>query len=217
MKDLLESFIFVSLLTFVPKVLVGSTYVLLFAACVSHAHETGRDRADALYQKALEASAPEYSEGTIREGVRLLDEALRYDSDHEPSLDYRATLLMTLGRTSEALADLERLFALRGTAETGFSLCMAWEYVTEDSPQTRRCFRDIVRLYEARIDGPPHLDENYLMALKMADEAAFETALDQALREVGSEAEMWGPEGFNLEILRMDRHAILDELYSSGR
>jgi len=185
------------------------------AACGPSSKDATGNSPEQLYEQAYEVSSPEYGIEDKEEGLRLLSLALDKNPNFKKALNYRIGLLIADGRTEEAIKDLEHLHKLTGHPEIGFSLCMAREYVKGSPDSLESCYQSVADKFADIIEGKLHLDLRYLMALKMADEKAFEAAKAKALSEVGPDAALWGPEQYLFEVLEMDRRKYVEEIHGA--
>ncbi|MDN3517519.1 hypothetical protein QWY84_07860 [Aquisalimonas lutea] len=198
-----------------PRTIPGIAVVVMLAILVACTEGSeSPTTADELHERAQSALGRSGTAQDHQRALELLDEALRIDSNHVPSLRSQVRLLVRAGRDREALGRARRLAEVSGQASDQLYRCMLIERVERENPVPLSCYHDVVERYETPETPQIERDLNYLVALKLADSPRLSDQLEQ--HKARSAASKEDPNWLTDWIANSSRKEIVDQFTRIG-
>ncbi|MEX0871078.1 MAG: tetratricopeptide repeat protein [Aquisalimonadaceae bacterium] len=184
--------------------------ISLFWGCTSRAPD--EPAATGLYEQAALVLVEGRDRKHLEQALELTTLAIEKDPDYSHALNMRAQLLLELGRPNEAVADMERLVAIKDYPEGRMRLCLVKDAAPGHEKDTNACYHAVAVAYKEAEGEMAYRNINYLIALKMANAPTFQAEADRFIAEIDENSANWNPSyDFNRELLEMDRHEVFEE------
>lgn len=198
-----------------PRTIPGIAVVVMLAILVACTEGSeSPTTADELHERAQSSLGRSATAQDHQSALELLDEALRIDPDHVPSLRSQVRLLVRAGRDRKALERARRLAEVSGQTSDQLYRCMLIERVERENQAPLSCYRDVVERYEAPETPQIERDLNYLVALKLADSPRLSDQIEQ--HKARSEASKEDPHWLTDWIANSSRKEIVDQFTRIG-
>ncbi|WP_372972175.1 hypothetical protein [Marinobacter sp.] len=165
------------------KQLLALAAVLLLASCSTHAEQSPED----LNAEALQLMHSGADQQELERVLELTGKAIELDRAYLPARSVRINALIQLGKLDRVVQEAEEMASIDNSPENLLYACMAQEMANPGYPGQQLCYSDIAGQMEG--DGrSPETDASLLMALKLANNAGFESAVWDYIENQESEA-----------------------------
>lgn len=164
------------------RVLMSVLVIVLLSGCSANEHE----KATALTKEARQLSADGAQAEELEKALDLIKRATEADPGYVPAYIERINILKRMGQAEGVVKAAERLVELQPNHENRLYLCMAQEVTGKSDGKNSECYRQVIEGIENEPDTAAG-KETHLLALRLAEDAAFEDELDAYLESLESE------------------------------
>ncbi len=163
--------------------LLALAAVLLLASCSTHAEQSPED----LNAEALQIMHSGADQQELERVLELTGKAIELDRAYLPARSVRINALIQLGQLDRVAQEAEAIASLDSSPDNLLYACMAREMANPGYTGQQSCYSDIADQMEG--DGrSPETDASLLMALKLANNPRFESAVWGYIENQESEA-----------------------------
>lgn len=164
------------------RVLIPILISVLLSGCSTDEEES----ATSLTEEAQQILVDPSEEGGWDRALELTQRATEVDPGYVPAYTARINILKRMGRAEGIVKATERLAELQPSHENRLYLCMAQEATGESDGKNSECYRQVVEEIESESKTSAG-KETYLLALRLAENDAFEDELDTYLESLESD------------------------------
>ncbi|WP_077530294.1 hypothetical protein [Vreelandella utahensis] len=164
------------------RALILVLIIVLLSGCSTGEEES----AASLTEQAQQILVDRSEDGGLDKALELTQRATEVDPGYVPAYTARINILKRMGKAEGIVKATERLAELQPNHENRLYLCMAQEATGKSDGKNSECYQQVVKEIEDESNTSAG-KETYLLALRLAEDDAFEDELDAYLKSLESD------------------------------